>query len=224
LPDVPKVVTPGNHDVPLYRVVERWQNPFGLYRRYISNELDRVWRSDQATIVGLNSTSPRSAITNGRIHSGQLDFCAKAFASDCASSAKIVVAHHHFAPAPDYGHDQTMPKAKRAMKRFVEMGVELILGGHLHRSYIGNSLDIYPSLESGHQGIIIVQCGTTTSRRGRVRERDQNTLNVIDFRPNTLHVTHYMYFDDTGCFEAINNHDFPRRGKRLPNGTPSRDR
>ncbi|MDP6718202.1 MAG: hypothetical protein QGF59_06100, partial [Pirellulaceae bacterium] len=61
-------------------------------------------------------------------------------------------------------------------------------------------------------------------RRGRGRERELNTLNVIDFRPNTIHVTHYMYFDDTGCFEPINNHDFPRRGKRLPNGVVSRDR
>jgi hypothetical protein len=43
-------------------------------------------------------------------------------------AARIVVAHHHFAPAPDYLHDWTMPKAKRAMERFVELRVELILG------------------------------------------------------------------------------------------------
>lgn len=223
LPDVPKVVIPGNHDVPLYRVAERMRDPLGLYRQYISQELDRVWHFDEATIVGINSTAPRQAISNGRIHPGQLEFCAEAFSSAHNGAAKIVVAHHHFTPAPDHERDQSMPKAKRAMRRFVEMGVDMILGGHLHRSYIGDSLDFYPSLRSGHQGIIIVQCGTTTSRRGRGRERERNSLNTIEITPDTLHVTHYMYFDDTACFEPISNHDFPRRGKRMPNGPSPRD-
>jgi 3',5'-cyclic AMP phosphodiesterase CpdA len=221
LPDVPKVAIPGNHDVPLYRVAERVRDPHGLYRQYISNELDRTWHFDEATIVGIDSTAPRRAISNGRIQAAQLDFCAEAFASSPNGAAKIVVAHHHFTPAPDHERDQTMPKAKRAMKRFVEMGVDMILGGHLHRSYIGDSLDFYPSLRSGHQGIIIVQCGTTTSRRGRERER--NSLNAIEITPDTLHVTHHMYFGDTGCFEPISNHDFPRRGRRILNGPRPHD-
>ena len=51
LPDVPRVVVPGNHDVPLYRVLERITNPLGLYRELISHELDQVLRVDGATIV-----------------------------------------------------------------------------------------------------------------------------------------------------------------------------
>jgi hypothetical protein len=34
--------------------------------------------------------------------------------------------------------------------------VDLILAGHLHRAYVGNSLDIY-SGEDREQGIVIVQ-------------------------------------------------------------------
>lgn len=221
LPAVPIVVIPGNHDVPLYRVAERLRDPHGLYRQYISNELDRVWQFPEATIVGLDSTAPRQAISNGRISAEQLDFCARAFATAENGAAKIVVAHHHFTPAPDHERDQSMPKAKRAMKRFVEMGVDMILGGHLHRSYIGDSLDFYPSLRSGHQGIIIVQCGTTTSRRGRGRERERNSLNTIEITPELLHVTHHMYFDDCGAFEPISHHDFPRRGRRMTSGPDS---
>ncbi len=107
-----------------------------------------------------------------------------------------------------------MPKAKRAMKRFVEMGVDMVLGGHLHRAYIGDSLDIYPDLRSGHRGIIIVQCGTTTSQRGRGREKQRNTLNAIQICSERVEVTHYMYFDDTDGFEPISRHVFPRRGIR----------
>ncbi|MBI2477368.1 MAG: metallophosphoesterase [Planctomycetia bacterium] len=214
LPALPTVVVPGNHDVPLYRFRERMLDPHGLYRKHISSELNRVWNVDGAVFVGLDSTAPHTAISNGRISEEQLKFCADSFANTGAGLAKIVVAHHHFAPAPDKERDRVMPKAKRAMKRFVEMGVDMVLGGHLHRAYIGDSLDIYPDLRSGHQGIIIVQCGTTTSRRGRAREKQRNTLNTIQICPELVEVTHYMYFDDTDGFEPISRHVFPRRGIR----------
>ncbi|MHC4925410.1 MAG: metallophosphoesterase, partial [Planctomycetota bacterium] len=42
LPDLPVVVTPGNHDVPLYRMLERVFQPYRNYRRWISPELDSV--------------------------------------------------------------------------------------------------------------------------------------------------------------------------------------
>lgn len=214
LPEVPTVVVPGNHDVPLYRFRERMLDPHGLYRKHISSELNRVWRVDGAVFVGLDSTAPHTAISNGRISEEQLQFCSDSFADTGDGLAKIVVAHHHFAPAPDKERDRTMPKAKRAMKYFIAMGVDMVLGGHLHRSYIGDSLDIYPDLRSGHQGIIIVQCGTTTSGRGRAREKQRNTLNTIQICPQLVEVTHYMYFDDTDRFEPISRHLFPRRGQR----------
>jgi 3',5'-cyclic AMP phosphodiesterase CpdA len=218
LPAVPRVVVPGNHDVPLYRAWERLIDPLGLYRRYISSELNQVLHLDGATIVALDSTSPHRAITNGRIRSQQLSFCRDAFATSTPGAARIVVAHHHFAPAPDYESDQTMPQAKRSMDLFMNLGVELILGGHLHRAYIGNSLDIYPGRRDAH-GIIIVQCGTTTSRRGRGRERERNSFNVVKIGEEMLRITHYMYFEDTGEFSPLSRHIFPRAGKRFSEGT-----
>lgn len=214
LPDVPKIVVPGNHDVPLYRVGERVGNPLGLYREFIADELNQVYRLNSATIVALDSTAPKRSLTNGRIDPAQLDLCTRAFSATENGDAKIVVAHHHFAPAPDYERDQTMPKAKRAINRFIELGVDVILGGHLHRAYIGNSLDIYPGSDREH-GIIIVQCGTTTSRRGRGREREKNSFNLLRIGKEMLGVTHYMFFDDIGGFAPISRHFFPRPGKQF---------
>jgi len=213
LPPVPRVVVPGNHDVPLYRVFERIFSPLDLYRKYISEDLDTVLRRDDAVIVGLNSTSPYRSITNGRIDSAQLDFCEAALRDAPPGAARIVVAHHHFAPAPDYEGGQVMPKAKRAIDRFTALDVDLILGGHLHRAYIGNSLDVYPGREREH-GIIIVQCGTTTSRRGRAREREKNSFNLIRIGEDVIRVTHYMYFEDAGGFAPFSRHVFPRPGRR----------
>src|SRR5687767_5293833 len=53
LPELPLVVTPGNHDVPLYRVFERLFEPYRNYRRWISEELDSVTRVPGVTVVSL---------------------------------------------------------------------------------------------------------------------------------------------------------------------------
>lgn len=214
LPDCPKLFVPGNHDVPLYRVRERWFKPHAEYRKYISDQLDSVLRLDDAILVGLDSTAPRSAISNGRIMRDQLDFCRRAFENAGDDVARIVVAHHHFAPAPDYLHDQTMPKAKRAINEFVDLGVEMVLGGHLHRAYIGNSLDFY-SGNDRDRGIVIVQCGTTTSRRGRGREREKNSFNLVTIAGDMMEIVHYVYFDDKDGFRKLSLHRFPRPGRRF---------
>lgn len=214
LPDVPQIVVPGNHDVPLYRVRERFFDPHGLYREIVCDKLDNVHHFDGAVIVALDSTDPRRAITNGTIRSQQLDFCTQAFSAAPEDATKIVVAHHHFAPAPDYERDQTMRNARRAVNRFVDLGVDLILGGHLHRAYIGNTLDIAPG-KHRDRGIIIVQSGTTTSRRGRAREREKNSFNLIQIGPEMVYITHYMYFDENDAFGPISRHIFPKHGKRF---------
>ena len=212
LPPVPTVVVPGNHDVPVYRVFERLFEPYRLYREHISQELDVVHRHEQATIVALNSTKPLRALTNGRIDPWQLDFCQRAFDDTPPGVARIVVAHHHFAPAPDYEGGQVMPGAKRAVDRFTKLDVDLVLGGHLHRAYVGNSLDLYPGREREH-GIIIVQSGTATSRRGRAREHEKNSFNLIRMGEEVVRITHYMYFDDLDGFAPVSRHIFPRQGR-----------
>ena len=210
-PQVPTLVIPGNHDVPLYRVFERLTNPHGLYKSIIQEDLNPVLRLDSAVIVGLDSTAPRSAISNGHISPQQLELCENVFAEAPVGAVRIVVAHHHFAPAPDYLNDRTMPKSKRAIMRFVELGVELVLGGHLHRSYIGNSLDFYPGTHR-ERGIIIAQSGTTTSRRGRGREQEKNTFNLIQVFKSTIEITHHLYFDERAGFVPTSRHIF-RRGQ-----------
>mgnify|MGYP001062106861 CR=1 FL=1 len=209
LPSAPRVVVPGNHDVPLYRVIERIFSPYKWYRKYIAEELDQVVRTEGAVVVALNSTSPLRHITNGRIGPSQLEFCRRAFDGVGEEPVRIVVAHHHFAPAPDYEGGQVMPRAKRAIDAFTELKVDLVLGGHLHRAYIGNSLDLYPGLDRDH-GITIVQSGTSTSRRGRVREREKNSFNVIRVTDEVIRITHYMYFEDADSFASVSRHIFPR--------------
>ncbi len=213
LPEVHTVVTPGNHDVPLYRVFERLFAPYRNYRRYVSQDLDTTTRIPGLTVVSLNSAAPRRAIVNGRITSEQLDYARRAFAEAPAEDCRAVVMHHHLAPAPDYEGDRPLPRAREILGAFNDMDVELALGGHLHRAYIGNSLDVAPSA-GRDRGIVIVQCGTTTSVRGRARERAKNSFNVIDVEAHRLEVTHYLHFRDGDRFAPVSVHSFPRRPAR----------
>jgi len=223
LPDVPTVVTPGNHDVPVYRVFERLFSPFRNYRAYVSDELDTVTRLEGAVIVALSSAAPHHAVVNGRITPEQVEFAVRSFREAGPDPLRVVVAHHHLAPAPDYEGDSPLPRAREILDAFEEMGVELIMGGHLHRSYIGNSLDVYPGRDPAH-GIVIVQSGTTTSARGRARERAKNSFNIVRVTNDHLEITHFMYFEDHGGFAPFSMHAFPRRENRFFARDPYRDR
>ncbi|MGH7457810.1 MAG: metallophosphoesterase family protein [Longimicrobiaceae bacterium] len=212
LPEVPLVSTPGNHDIPVYRLLERLFSPYDLYRKYISRELDTVTELPGTTIVSLNSTAPLRAVTNGRVSGSQLDFARRAFATSGEDHLRVIVSHHHFAPPPDFEGADVMPKARRALDAFSEMNVDLILGGHLHRGYIGNSLDVYSGTRREY-GIVIAQCGTTTSRRGRAREREKNSFNVVRLDTHVIRVSHYMYFDEEDGFVPTSRHIFFRGGR-----------
>ena len=214
LPDKPIVVVPGNHDVPLYRVWERLTQPLGNYRRHICEDLETVHDLDGAFVVGLDTTSPRRTISRGRITSKQVSWALEQFHGADPDDLKILVVHHHFVDAPDALRDRGMLGGEKAMRRLIEAGVDLILGGHLHRAYIGNSLDFF--FEGPRdRGVILIQSGTTTSRRGRGREREKNSFNLLDVHEDWLEVTHFMFFEDVEAFGPMSRHVFPRDGHRL---------
>jgi len=222
-PDLPLVVTPGNHDVPLYRVWERMFAPLRNYREFISSELDTVISVGGATVVSLNTTAPLRAVVNGRLQDRQLLFAARAFEDVPDEDLRVVVLHHHLASAPDYESDQLLPGFKTCLSAFGKMKVELILGGHLHRAYIANSLDSYPQ-ESGMPGIVMAHSGTTTSHRGRARERNKNSFNLIGITRDRLVITQHLLVAEEGGFVPIGSHTFPRRTEGFLRGEPLGER
>ena len=218
LPDVPSLVVPGNHDVPLYRVWERLTRPHEAYLENSGATREAVLRLPGAIIVGLDSTSPRRTLTRGRITKGQVAWAMEQFESADPDDVRIVVAHHHLVHAPDALSDRSMMGGKHAARRFIEGGVDLALGGHLHRAFIGNTLDFFFD-SPRDRGMIIVQAGTTTSRRGRGRERERNSLNVVRVYDSWLEITHHLYFEDEDAFSPLSHHVFTRTGHRFGRST-----
>lgn len=210
LPDVPTVVTPGNHDVPLYRVFERFFKPFANYRRFIEDQLDSVTRIPGVTAVALNTAAPRTAIVNGTVREHQLGLAQAAFDEAPSEDVKVAVLHHHMAMPGDWSHQPALPIRERVLTILEDAGVDLILSGHLHRGFIARSSRVYPE---SRRDVLIVHSGTATSTRGRGREKGRNSFNLIATGLEHLTVEHFMYMGGPDGFRSVARHVSPR----LPN-------
>jgi 3',5'-cyclic AMP phosphodiesterase CpdA len=207
---LPVVVTPGNHDVPLYRVWERALAPLRNYRAFISAELDTVTRIPGVTVVGLDSTDPHGSIVNGRLRARQLRFAREAFREAPEGDLRILVIHHNLVPAPDYRPEPVLPGQRACLEAFARMGVELILSGHLHRAFVADSRSAHPGV-AGERAMALVYSGTTTSKRGRTKEEGKNSLNLIRVTDVELAVTQLSRERGGGAFEPVATHSFFRR-------------
>jgi 3',5'-cyclic AMP phosphodiesterase CpdA len=204
----PLVVTPGNHDVALYRVWERLAYPFRNYRRYISRDLDTFLRVRGACFVSLNSAAPRRAIVNGRLDDGQMEFAAQVFQEEPNDGLRVVVTHHSLTAPPDGGKEAHLPRSQEWLDAFGGLGVEMVLSGHLHRAFVVRTSGGATASRSG--GIVLTHSGTATSSRGRRGERGCNSFNVIEVDRDSIVVTRHLREAGGGGFDPTWRESFRR--------------
>lgn len=208
---VPTITVPGNHDVPLYRVWERVFDPFGCYRRHFSEELEPVYRDERMILVGIN-TAHGWTLKEGRIPLGRLLAVAERIEQVPESVLKVIVAHHHMIPPPNFGTQTVLANAWEAIDLFSSVGVDLVLSGHQHQAYIGSSEEFYPK---GRPPVVICHSGTTTSNRGRMGERERNSCNWIEFDDESLTVSQLRWHRGRGAFLEHGRHWYPRQERAL---------
>ena len=208
LPQVPLIVTPGNHDVPLYRFWERLLVPYRNWNRTIPHDLDSVTVIPGATVVGLNSASPWSAIVGGRLTQAQLRFARQSFDSELTEGIRVLVTHHHFVCKSAGGGGRPIPAAPLIINQIEEMEVDVVLSGHLHRMQVAMSRDVVPGK---NLGVPLITAGTATSRRGRGEEKGTNSVNVLDVLEDRIKVTPYLLRKSEQVFEALEPISLMRR-------------
>ena len=208
---VPSITVPGNHDVPLFRFWERLFVPFGAYRSNFAENLEPIFEDDEMLVVGIN-TAHAWTWTGGRIRPARLEQLARLFEGKPEELFKVVVAHHHLIPPPRFGSQGVLRHAAEAVDLFSRVGVDLILSGHQHQSFIANTEEFYPK---GRSPVVILHSGTTTSNRGRGSEKDKNTCYWIELDSELIRISLLRWEPSVRRFAEHSRHFYPRQ-ERVP--------
>lgn len=203
---VPSICVPGNHDVPMYRVFERVFKPYAAYRQHFADDMEPVFEDDELLVVGVN-TAFNWTIKDGRFTPAALTRLARIFEKAPAGKARLVVAHHQLVPPPRFATQRVTARAFEALRLFAHHQVDLVLSGHLHQTWIGNSEEYYPG---GARPVRLLHSGTTCSSRGRGCERKRQTCNWVRIEPQTLQIGHLLFDENSGRFHEQSRHLFPR--------------
>jgi 3',5'-cyclic AMP phosphodiesterase CpdA len=170
----PKIVVPGNHDMPLYDVVARFMRPFAKYDHYVlpTGHLDGLFVDDELAVLGLN-TARRLTRKNGRLSLAQIAEIERVFRDIPERKSKVLVTHHPLAlPGVEEGFELA-GRSLLALNAIRKSGVHVLLSGHHHRALSGGSADT-----AGRASVLIVYAGTAISTRTRGAEK--NSFNLID--------------------------------------------
>ncbi|MBW3660493.1 MAG: metallophosphoesterase [Gemmatimonadetes bacterium] len=205
----PRIVVPGNHDVPLWDVVARFLRPLEGWRRHIGEDLAPFWRDDEIAVAGVN-TARSLTWKGGRINREQVDALVTRFRRLPEAITSIVVAHHPFDLPPGHAPRDLVGRSRMAMEALAPCGVDLLLTGHLHVQHVGHTAERYRVAD---HSAVVVQAGTATSTRGR---GEPNSFNVIRIDDPVLEVEPHVWRPGEtafGPFDEAPRRRFVREGR-----------
>ena len=203
----PRLIVPGNHDVPLYNVLLRWLSPLRRYQRFITSDLAPFYEDAEIAALGVNTTRSLT-FKDGRINRLQIEAAMRRFAQCGKDVTRIVVTHHTFdAPDPVAGGQpahKVVGRADMAMAGFVLADVDMILSGHLHTSGIGETTTRYPL---PGRAVLLIRAGTATSTR---RRGEVNAFNVVRVALPEVAIDCMVWQPDQGQFIAASTERYRR--------------
>jgi 3',5'-cyclic AMP phosphodiesterase CpdA len=191
----PRLLVPGNHDVPLFNLAARLLRPLGGYTSYITPDLEPLLTDGPVWIAGVNTTRPWRWKSGG-VDAATIERLRDSIRHAAEGSIKVLVAHHPF-DAPD-----GRPVATAALSTLIEAGVDVFLTGHLHTSYTGHTAHRY---NAAGRTAVVVEAGTATSTRLRA---ESNAFNVVRVSGSAIAVEVYAW--ENGAFVMRSAQQFSR--------------
>jgi 3',5'-cyclic AMP phosphodiesterase CpdA len=201
----PRLVVPGNHDISLHNLYERFLRPLRKYSEHITSDLEPFYFDGEIAVLGLNTA--RSFTTKyGRINSAQVQAIGQKFGPLGREITKILVTHHPFDLPPGYDdQNQLVGRAERAMTVLARAGVDLILSGHLHLAHSGLTAKRYKI--EGHSALV-VQAGTAISTRGR---GEANSFNILRVKSEEIAVERILWHAESASFQLASTLTYCRK-------------
>ncbi len=202
----PKVVVPGNHDIPVWNVFHRFFDPFKKYDAVLGIDREPSHIDSEMAVAGIN-TARSLVIKGGRVNERQIERVRKMMCDLDQHILKIVVTHHPFDLPHTHEEADIVGRAKKMMPRLAECGADVFLAGHLHVSSVTHSAQRY-RMASGYNALII-QAGTAASTRGR---GEANSFNVLEFERPVLTVHRYECLVPHEGFKLATTEQFTKTG------------
>lgn len=191
----PTLSVPGNHDITPFNIPERMLAPYRRWRRHVGPSLEPSWTNGDVAVVGLN-TARRMRFkldwSLGSLSRGQIAGLGRRFRATGPSAFRIIVAHHPFLPEEGVNLDDRphaiVHRAQRALRAFVDERVDIVLAGHLHRTYAAHfatpenvTTTVTEAGEPAHR-VTVIQAGTALSSRTRNEANSYNLIQISDHR------------------------------------------
>jgi 3',5'-cyclic AMP phosphodiesterase CpdA len=200
----PLILTPGNHDIPLYRLHKRFLAPLRGYDKHVRPLSAGPSSHRSALIVPMDSTR-RFTIDGGRVSPAELARAKAAFASAPAGALKIASLHHPVVVPHDVSAKKRLQNAQETLHAFAEMGVDVVLSGHTHRPFV-QIVDVRGA--HGEFQILALTAGSAISGRDRAWG---NSFYSLALAGAELEVSEFRYSAETEQFVAAAKETFARR-------------
>jgi 3',5'-cyclic AMP phosphodiesterase CpdA len=184
----PVILVPGNHDLPVMNLFQRFLTPYKRYEQLAGGALDKVYRLSGASIIGLNSARRAALDVNwsfGRLSRAQIDWAARSIAAEPRDNFKLLAVHHPFVPGPGRAGSRIVGRGQEAISRMSDQGLDVALTGHVH---VASS----KLLELAKRRVILVQAGTATSMRTRGEPPSFNVLRLQSTNARRRVVVHRL--------------------------------
>jgi 3',5'-cyclic AMP phosphodiesterase CpdA len=191
----PRLIVPGNHDIPLFNLIARFLRPLHNYRLYIDQNTEPFYEDGEIAVVGIN-TARSLAFKNGRINFRQITRVREKFCRIEKKLFKILVTHHPLNLPRDWPVRKAAGRARIAMESLASCGADLLLAGHYHFSHTGSAIAGYPI--PGFNALF-VHGGTATSSRVR---GEPNVFNIIHIEPPLVTIDRQAWHPEADRFAS----------------------
>ena len=190
----PRLMVPGNHDLPFYNFPGRITQGLSLYREYITADLTPFFEDAEMAVLGLN-TARLWPIRGGSINAGQVLEVEARLCHVPASVTRILVTHHPFDLPQVFGAKYLVKHGKAALTR-VACCLDVLLAGHMH---IGASGRVADRFQTPNGSLVFAQAGTAISKRYK---GERNSFNVIEVERRQVRIRKYTWDADQSAYEA----------------------
>ncbi|PSJ16259.1 metallophosphoesterase family protein [Nitrosomonas supralitoralis] len=167
------LIIPGNHDIPLFNLIDRAIAPYANHCRSFGPELEPVYDSPTMLVIGVNTTR-RWRHVDGEVSANQRERVAQRLSRASAEQLRIVVTHQPVAVTRAEDITNLLHGHKAAIYDWSNAGADLILGGHIHLPFV---LPLHKYYDDLRRQVWVAQAGTAVSTR--IRRGANNSVNLV---------------------------------------------